>query len=435
MTSIHLRKTLGTLLAGLVMSGMAVGPGPSAAAAVRDNSASADHGGASREPVYWVGAWAAAQEQATTTSPAQARSGFAKHSSLRQIVRVSTGGDFVRIHLSNLYGRVPLQLAGATIARAGSGAALQRGSQRNLTFGHRQAVSIASGAERSSDPLTMRTTPFEKLTVTLYFAARTGPATYHKRAMATSYVAADDHRVDPTAKAFTQTSQSWYYLTGVDVRGRQARQRDGVVTLGDSITDGYGSTVDANNRYPDELAERLARQGRPRPVINAGQSGNELLHDTWCYGESGINRFRRDVATRPGVRTVLLLEGINDIHRSGKTNICWPGAPSITAADLIRGERYLIWWAHTRGLRVIGGTLLPCSNTGQPEAVREAVNSWIRSTAGTSGGYDAIVDFDRALADPGNPHALRPAYDSGDHLHPNDAGYRAMAQAVDISQL
>ncbi|WP_434447560.1 SGNH/GDSL hydrolase family protein [Lentzea sp. E54] len=384
--------------------------------------------------VYWRGSWAAAQQPRNPNVPGWSQRGFTDQS-LRQVIRISSGGTHVRIRLSNLYGDTPLPVTGATIARTEAGAALQRGSQRHLTFGGRQTAQIPVGTELDSDPLLMRTTPLEQLTVTLYFARHTGRATYHSRATATSYLANGDHRVDPAATAFTGRSGSWYFLTRLDVRSDRARPPDGIVALGDSITDGYGSTPNANNRYPDELAERLARNNTPRPVLNVGISANRVLSDSPCGGESAIARFRRNVATQPGVRTLIVLEGINDIRSQGGTTGCAQGAPVITAQQLIDGHRYLIKWARERGLTAIGATLPPCGCVGGNEAMRTELNRWMRTTAGTAGGYDAVADADTALADPANPRALRPAYDSGDGLHPNNAGYRRIADTIPLTRL
>lgn len=402
------RKAQAALVASVVG---AVVAGTHSPAAATPGPPSGVHGvaadGGATGDVFWRGAWAAAQQPLNPNVPGWAARGFTNQS-VRQVVRISVGGSHVRVRLSNLHGDAPLPLTGATIARAGAGAAVQRGSQRHLTFGTRQWAQVPPGTELDSDPLPMRTSPLEKLTVTLYFARHTGRATYHSQATATSYLANGDHRVDPAAGAFTGRSGSWYFLTRVDVRGDRAQPRNGIVALGDSITDGYGSTPNADNRYPDELAERLVRNNTPRPVLNAGISANRVLSDSPCGGGSAITRFRRDVATQPGARTVIVLEGINDIRSQGGTSGCARGAPRITAQRLIEGHRYLIKWARERGLTAIGATLLPCSCVGGNEVMRNEVNRWMRTTAGTASGYDAIADLDRALADPTDPRALRP---------------------------
>ncbi|MFD5271541.1 SGNH/GDSL hydrolase family protein [Streptomyces sp. NPDC058335] len=386
--------------------------------------------------MFWRGSWAAAQQPLNPNAPGWAKQGFANQS-VRQVVRLTVGGTMVRVRLSNLYGTTPLRLTGATLARTTAGAAVKRGSQRHLTFGSRQWTQIPVGSERDSDPLRMSTAARERLTVTLYFAQRTGPATYHSRAMANSYRATGDHRVDPGGGAYTRAEPraNWYYLTRIDVRSAQAQPRNGIVALGDSITDGPGSTLNADNRYPDQLAERLVANGTPRPVLNAGISSNRLLTKSPCGGESATARFRRDVVLQPGARTVIVLAGTNDIRQQSGTTGCAKGAPRINAQQLIDGHRYLIKWAHERGLKAIGATLPPCSCIGRNETIRNQLNQWIRRTAGTRNGYDALTDFDRALANPHKPNTLRPAYDSGDHVHPNDAGYQRMAQAIPLTKL
>jgi lysophospholipase L1-like esterase len=276
--------------------------------------------------------------------------------------------------------------------------------------------------------------PLERLTVTLYFAGPTGPASFHPFALATSYRATGDHLRDSSGDAYADTSQSWYYLSGVDVFGPPARRGGGtVVAFGDSITDGSFSTPDANNRYPDELAERLVAAGRRLGVVNAGIGGNRILGDSPGLGERATARFTRDALGQPGVRTVIVLEGINDIGIGGSS-----GEEPPTAAQLIEGHRILIRAAHARGVTMVGATILPFAGTVYPgyyteggERVRDAVNHWIR----TSGEYDAVVDLDNALADPTDPDRLNPRYDGGDGLHPNDAGMHAMAAAIDLDTL
>jgi lysophospholipase L1-like esterase len=276
------------------------------------------------------------------------------------------------------------------------------------------------------------------VTITLYLAAATGGATYHAAAQATSYRAAGDHRADLGAGAFTEVSRSWYYVSGVDVLGA-AQRSPGVVAFGDSITDGTGSSADTNSRFPDELAERLAAAGRPRAVLNEGIAGNRVTVDSLWFGDRATGRFRRDVLDQPGVGTVIVLAGINDLGISELASAP-PGpifAPftEVSAEQLIADQLNLIRQARARGLRVIGATLLPVKGsayyTEESEAKRDQVNQWIR----TSGEYDAVVDFDRLMAFPSDHDELRPDYDSGDHLHPSDAGYRAMAAAIDLRAL
>lgn len=401
----------------LVAAGLMTGPAASAA------PAPAAHG--------WTGTWAASMMRPSPGfEPNWSEEGFADHT-VRQVVRVSAGGALARIRLSNAFGAQPLTVTGATVARSAGGAAVRPDSLRHLTFRGSRSVTVRPGAELASDPAPLRVAPLDTLTVTLYLAKPTGPATQHMQAGATTYRATGDHRADAGAGAFTETTRSWYYLAGVDVLGATPR-RDVVATFGDSITDGYGSTVDANNRYPDELAELLVARREPRGVLNAGIGGNRVLTDSPCLGERATARFARDVLDEPRVGTVIMFEGINDIGGSVvPPNPCFGDAPEVTAAELIAGHSELVRQARTRGLTVIGATILPFKGatfyyTEKGEAVRDAVNEWMR----TSGEYDAVVDFDRVMAAPGDPDLLNPAYDSGDGLHPNDAGYHAMATAV-----
>jgi lysophospholipase L1-like esterase len=385
----------------------------------------------------WSGAWASAGHHPIPGNewfgPNWSVDGFANQS-VRQVVRVSAGGSRVRIRLSNRYGSSPLRVTGATVAEAGSGAAVRPGTLRPLTFGHRLSATIPAGTEATSDAAFVTVSALESLAVTLYFAEATGRATFHEGGLTTTYRAAGDHRFDPGSAAFAgETSHSWYYLTGVDVAGPRGA-RGTVVAFGDSITDGYGSTPDADNRYPDQLADRLVAAGTRLGVVNAGINGNKLLADSPCFGENGVARFHRDVLDQPGVDTAIVLEGINDIGAGGFPDFGCGASPVVTAAQVIEGHRALIRAAHAHGISIIGATLTPVKgsygyDTPEKEAARDAVNQWIRA----SGEYDNVVDLDKLLADPADPDALLPAYDSGDHLHPNDAGYLAIAAAINLT--
>lgn len=382
----------------------------------------------------WADGWAASvQRPSTGFEPNWSQEGFADQT-VRQVARVSTGGSAVRIRVSNLYGADGLKVVGATVAQAGAGASLEPGTLRHLHFGGSSSVTVPAGRETASDPVRLRVAPLESLAVTLYFGSATGPATFHAQAYSTSYRAAGDHLTDRGAGAFTQSTHSWYYLSDVEVSANPA-PRSTVVTFGDSITDGFGSTDDANHRYSDDLAERFAATGKPRSVLNAGIGGNLVLNDSAWYGDRATSRFERDVLDKPEVGTVIVLEGVNDIGFSETDTPTYKPNPEIPVSQLIAGYRQLIAQAHARGVKVIGATLLPFKGsdhyTARSEAKREALNTWIR----TSGAYDGVADFDRALAAPNDPQAINPAFDHGDHLHPNDAGYRVMARTVDISSL
>ncbi|MEU8892457.1 SGNH/GDSL hydrolase family protein [Streptomyces sp. NPDC048442] len=377
--------------------------------------------------VRWSAAWGAApQLPSTGFTPNWSQEGFSRQS-LRQVVRVTEGGDRARIRLSHAYGTSPLKITGATIARTAKGAAVQEGSVRHLTFGGKRSAEIPARGELRSDAAPLRLKELDSVTVTLYLAGTTGPATFHSQGWSDTYRADGDHRADASGVAYTSRTQSWYYLTGVEVGGgAEPAKRDGIVLFGDSVTDGFGSTPNTNRRYSDALAERTGR-----PVINQGIGGNLVLNDSAWYGERATARFGRDVLDQPGVSTVVILEGLNDIGFSeAKGQPTYKPSPVVSSAELIDGYRKLIGAAHDKGLKAVGATLLPLKGSDHwgAHAARtsDEVNEWIRH----SGEFDAVADFDKALADPADPDRLNPAYDFKDALHPNDAGYRVMAKTV-----
>lgn len=379
----------------------------------------------------WGTAWAAAEQYPRRGFGAfenWSMDGF-QDETLRQVVRLSTGGSQIRIEVSNRYGSRPLQVRTATIAKARNGASVDPATLRPLRFNGRTATSVAPGVVAISDPISFSTTPLDEVTVTLYFNEPTGPATYHDGAAATSYRARGDQSHNPRDVAFTDTSMSWYYLTGVHVRGA-AVDAGTVVAFGDSLTDGYGTVPDANNRYPDELAELLAARGTPRPIANLGINGSKLLVDSPCFGAAGLTRFGEQALSEPGARIAVISIGLNDIGSAG-WDVGFCGAnPPVTAAQLIEAHREIVQTAHAHGLLVVGATMPPMKghayHTPANEEIKDEVNEWIRS----SGTYDRVVDFERVLADPLDLDALNPMFDSGDHIHPNDAGRHRMAQAV-----
>ncbi|WP_405839982.1 SGNH/GDSL hydrolase family protein [Streptomyces platensis] len=390
----------------------------------------------------WAQAWGAAVQQPVEGDvddvPNWSRRGF-RHQSVRQVVRVGVGGERVRIRLSNRYGRTPLRVDGAVIARSGGGAQAWPGTSKKVAFRGARSTVIPAGGEAVGDAVTLSTSPLENLVVTLYFAGATGPATFHRVGLAASYRADGNHLDDVLAQAFRESSQSSYFLDGVDVSGPFRARRNTVVALGDSATDGVGATAEANGRYTDVLGERLVAGRRNLGVVNAGIAGSMLLTSSSCFGEKGIARFRRDVLDRPGVRTVIVELGANDVGANWSTGPCLPSSHKpVSARRITEGYRALIRAAHGRGIKVIGATLVPLSGyPGYPghaakvERLRTQVNHWIR----TSGAYDAVVDFDKALADPAHPERPRPGYVYEDGLHPNDAGYQAIANAFELSVL
>ena len=393
-----------------------------------------------RPVARWTATWASAMQQPVAanaaTGPNWSMGGFS-HQTVRQIARVSRGGSQVRIRLSNVYGTKPLAITGATIAATRDGASVEPGTARFVTFHGERSMSIAPGAAAASDAVRLRVTTLESLTVTLYFAGTTGPATFHEDGLTTTYQAAGDHRFDTDSDAFGgATSHSYYYLTGIDVAGGPTRTA--VVTFGDSITNGHNSTVGGNDRYSDALAVRLARAHQSIGVANSGITGNELINGLPCFGDPGLDRFRRDALDEPGVRTIVLLEGANDIWDSeGPYGGCGE-TPRVTADQIVDAYSSLIRAAHDRGIRVIGATITPfkapymsAADFARAETIRDAVNAWVLH----SGAYDSVVDFAKAVADPADPQQIDPAFNSGDFLHPNDAGYRAIADAFNLNAL
>ncbi|MBB5118862.1 G-D-S-L family lipolytic protein [Streptomyces eurocidicus] len=359
--------------------------------------------------------------------------GFAQQS-VRQIVRVAGGGTSARLRLSNRFGEQPLTVAAASLALAGEGAALRPGTARGLTFSGLASVTIPAGGEAVSDATELHTELLGSVAVTLFFDGPTGPSTFHSQAYATSYRAAGDRTADTRGGSFDERTHSWYYLSDVELSGGEPL-RGTVVAFGDSITDGFGSAVDADHRYPDALAERLAATGERWAVLNSGIGGNLMLNDSTWYGDRALSRFERDVLDKPGVRSVIVFGGLNDIGFSEVDLETYKPNPQVTVEELIAGYRSLIRRAHDRGIKVIGATILPFKgseyHTPRAEAKRVALNQWIR----TSGEYDAVADFAAALVSADDPEVLAPAYDSGDFKHPNDAGYRVMAEAVDLGSL
>jgi lysophospholipase L1-like esterase len=349
---------------------------------------------------------------------------------LRMVVHPSVAGDALRLHLSNLRGTTPLAVGSVSLALQAGQATAVEGSQRQVTFSHAKTLTIPAGREVVSDPVPLPVRAEQNLLVSLYLPQATSSATWHSDAFDVSYLSKPgDHAADTGDGNYVAATTSWYYLSGLDVVSPAARGT--VVAFGDSITDGYNTPASVYHRWPDDLARRLAGP-HPTAVVDAGLGGNRVLTDVpniW-QGVSALKRFAHDALAQPGVRTVILMEGINDIG-----NNAGPDGGPLTAQQLIDGYRALIGQAHAAGVRILGGTMLPDKGAGyhsEPaEAIRQAANAWIR----TSGQFDGVVDFDRALQDPSDPAALRAGFDSGDHLHPNEAGMQAMADAVDLRLL
>lgn len=349
---------------------------------------------------------------------------------IRMVVHPSIGGTLPRIRLSNLRSTTPLVVGAVDVAEQASGATARPGTHHTVTFAGEKAVTIPTGAEMLSDPVHLTVGAEQNLLVSIDLPQATSSATWHSDAFDTTYVSGPgNHTRDDGAANYPTATTSWYYLSGVEVRSTGATGT--VVTFGDSITDGYNTPIGAYATWPDDLARRLGG-AHPLGVVNAGIGGNRVLTDVpniW-QGISAIKRFGHDALRQPGVRDVILLEGINDIGNNAGPN----GAP-LTAPDLIAGYRNLIAQAHAAGVRIIGATMLPDFGNGyysdSAEAIRQAANDWIRF----GGAFDGVVDFDQVMRDPADPVALKPAFDAGDHIHPNAAGMQAMASAVNLRLL
>ena len=369
--------------------------------------------------VQWVSAWQG--------SPTPGGMGLSDQT-IRNLVFLSTGGELVRVRISNTYGSDPLNVGSATIAVSAGGAAIVPQTLHQLTFSGQKSILIAAGGEALTDPVAMNVHASDVVAVSVFLPASTGPATQHIFADQDNFLAAGDQTGITAGTPFTDDIGSWMFLSGIEVT-EQPQIVGTVIALGDSITDGFGSTKDANHRYPDFLAQRLAaRRGPTLSVANAGMIANELLKIS-PLGYSAPARLVRDVLIQPGARVLILLEGVNDIGSSAQ------------AKDLIPVYGQIIRQVHAAGMKIFGATLLPFDGSnarwkgayGTPagEAQRQALNQWIR----TSYAFDGVIDFEKAVRDPADPTRLLPAFDSGDHLHPNDAGYQTMANTIDLDAI
>jgi lysophospholipase L1-like esterase len=400
----------------------------------------------------WIGTWATSPQHFIPSSIQTFR-----NQSLRLIVHTSVGGEKVRIKISNAFGDQPLLMGGAHIARRATGADIDPTSDRALMFRGRPTTTIAAGSMVVSDPVDLDVPPLSDLAISLFFPETTEAKTIHTLALQTNYVSPETGDSAAAVKfPVAKTIVSWPFLTGVDVVASPAEAA--VVAFGSSLTDGDGSTKDTNRRWPDVLAERLQKEGGSAAtlgVLNEGIIGNRLLSDINSprqaggpsplgavfeqlgpvLGEAGMRRFERDVLEQAGVRYVILGLGVNDILFPDSFI---PAAESVNAQNLISGNRQLIARAHKRGIRAIGTTIPPFEHaifrnpvfdrfyTPEKEKVRQEVNAWIRS----SGEFDGVIDFDSVVRDPSHPTQILPGFDSGDHLHVNNAGNVAQGNAI-----
>lgn len=387
---------------------------------------------ASDNQARWIGSWSASQqlvEPANALNPEDLRD-----ATLRQIVHLSLGGREIRVHLSNRFGTTPLHIGSVHIARPVSpdSSKIVPDTDNALTFSGSTAVTIPAHADYLSDPVAFSADALSDVAITLHIDAPPNEQTGHPGSRATSYVAHGD-LVSATELAGAKTADHWYFIAGIDVAA--PLEAEAIVVIGDSITDGHGATTNGNDRWPDVLARRLQndRSLSHLAVLNQGIGGNRLLNDG--LGPNALSRFDRDVICQPGVRYLVVLEGINDIgmlEHSGEVDRAGHDA---LVRQMIGAYEQMIALAHTHNIKIIGGTIMPFVGSGYyhptsaSEADRQAVNQWIRDP----NHFDAMIDFEKIVRDPDHPDRLLPAFDSGDHLHPSPAGYAAMAQGIPTS--
>ncbi|WP_058189055.1 SGNH/GDSL hydrolase family protein [Terracidiphilus gabretensis] len=375
-------------------------------------------------PSPWVGSWAASPFDGDSwhTVPTLV------DSTLREVIHTSIAGNQLRVRLTNEFGTEPLFIGAASIAVSTGISSIDAASLHDLTFGGLPSIVIPPGAQALSDPVPMTTAAFADLAISLYLPLQQiSDVSVHSSAQQDNYAVTGNH-VREASLTTPVIVPSWYFIKGVDVENA-GPQHAAVVVFGDSITDGAYATENANHRWGDYLAVRLHENPSTAnlSVLNEGIGGNCIL--VHCVGQNALARFDRDVLSQAGVKYVIVLEGINDI--GGLHN---PNRPEykLTAEDLEQGLAQLVARAHEHGIKVFGATLTPYKGAGyfteKGEAIRKAVNQWIL----TGGVFDGAIDFDKATSDPANPLMFAPQYDSGDHLHPKDAGYAAMANSIDL---
>jgi lysophospholipase L1-like esterase len=380
----------------------------------------------------WIAVWGASQQAPEPHNALPVES--LDDATLRQVVRTTAGGARIRLRLTNAFGTAPLRIMSARVARAGSlgTSAIVAGSDQAVLFNGRPEAVVPPGADYLSDPIEMPVTAAEDIAVSLHVLQAGGAQTSHPGSRARTFVVAGDQT---SAGAFETptTIEHWYFLAGIEASGSGL---DGAVAiLGDSITDGFGVAADTNARWPDRLYARLQADPETRglSVINLGTGGNRLLLDG--LGPNALARLERDALSLPGLKHLIVLEGVNDLGVLTRDAPATPEAHAALVRDMIGAYRQIVERARSRGIGVIGATIMPYGSSGyyhptpENEADRQAVNAWIRS----EGAFDAVIDFDRIMGDPANPARLNRAYDSGDGLHPSMAGYRAMGDAVPLS--
>lgn len=380
----------------------------------------------------WAGSWAASQQipEPQNAMPLE----DLRDATVRQVVRLSAGGSTLRVHLSNAFGLQPLHFTSVHIARAvapGS-SAIVAGTDRALTFGGKTEATVPAGAEYLSDPVSVAVAPLASVAISYFLELPPEGETSHPGSRATTYFVHGDHVADAELTG-AKTAEHWFEIGEVDVEAGPGAAA--VAALGDSITDGHASTTNGNDRWTDVLAERLQAEPETRAigVLNEGIGGNHLLTDG--LGPNALARFDRDVLAPAGVRWVIVFEGVNDLGGLSRQGAASAAMHTDLVERMIAAYEQMIARAHAHGLKVIGATITPFAGSDyyHPDAAierdREAVNAWIRA----AGHFDAVLDFDKVVRDPAHPEQLLPAYDCGDHLHPNPKGYRALGESVPLT--
>lgn len=379
---------------------------------------------------HWVGTWSTPQQVPEPNNALPAHS--LDNATLRQLVRTSIGGSAFRIRVSNVFGTAPLRIDSVHVARAiaTNSSRVDPASDRAVTFSGQSDIIVPAGAEYLSDPIAMRLAPLTTLAVSMHFPEQPAAQTGHPGSRATSYLMPGDHVADAELTGATKV-EHWYFLTEVDAA--EAPQSSAVAVVGDSITDGHGVPTDSNQRWTDVLAQRLVAAHRDVGVLNLGIGGNRILLDG--LGPNAIARFDRDVIDRPGVKYLIVLEGVNDLGTSTHDHPISAEEHRALVQHIVAGYAQMIARAHDHGIKAIGATIMPYAGSGYyhpdsaNEADRQAINAWIRMP----GHFDAVINFDKLMRDPKRPAYLRSDYDLGDGLHPSVKGYQAMGDAVPLS--
>ena len=384
--------------------------------------------GAAQQPndTDWVATWGASPQSRLESlfGPPPVPQQF-EDQTIRMIARISKGGEALRVRLTNTFGTESLVIGAARVAVHAGGGMIHGGTDRALTFGGSPTITIPPGAPALSDPVDLEVDDLAELAVSVYLPESTAGVTAHSLGRQTTYISTAGDYTGEITFPTGSTTQIRYFFSGVEVLADKNTRA--IVTLGDSITDGFAATVDANNRWPDQLAERIfsAPDHDKLAVVNEGISGNRVLNTV--VGPAGLARFDRDVIAQTGVAFATVMLGINDIGFAA-----FLPAQAVTAERIIQGYRQMIVRAHARCIKIFGATLTPFEGAGyftpEGEEKRQAVNDFIRN----SGEFDGVIDFDAVIRDPAEPTRMLPVYDSGDHLHPSDAGYDAMADAIDL---